>query len=77
MQRLETLFLENEWLKEDVNCLTNKTSDLKKNFMEIKGVNTNLSEALAAKERLIQSMEDEKRVDALKYLMHEKELKRK
>lgn len=64
-------------MKEDVNCLTNKTSDLKKNFMEIKGVNTNLSEALAAKERLIQSMEDEKRVDALKYLMHEKELKRK
>lgn len=40
-------------------------------------MNTNLNEALAVKERLIQSTEDEKRTDALKYEMQERELKKK
>lgn len=74
---METLSSENERLKEDIACLTNRNADLKKDFPEVKGMNTNLAKALATKERVIQSMEEEKRVDALLCPMQEKELKNK
>lgn len=65
VRRLETLSSENEKLKEDIVSLTNKNLDLKEDFSKIKWVNTNLDESLAAKERLIHYMKDEKRIDAL------------
>lgn len=43
---------EHERLKEDMNCLTNRNSDLKKDFAETKGVNTNLAEAFATKDSI-------------------------
>lgn len=67
--RLETLSSKNEKLKEDIVCLTNRNSDLKKDFSEIKGVNTNLAETFVTKELLVLTMEDEKRRDALRYKM--------
>lgn len=41
--KLETLLAENGELKEDITCLINRNADLKKDFADIKGVNTNLS----------------------------------
>lgn len=51
VRKLETLSVENEKLKEDVVCLTNRNVDLKKEFTDIKWVNTNLFEALATKKK--------------------------
>ncbi|KAI5681753.1 hypothetical protein M9H77_02981 [Catharanthus roseus] len=49
VHRLEALSSGNKRLKENVACSTNRNSDLKKDFTEVKGVNTNLAEVLAAK----------------------------
>lgn len=71
------LSAENKKLKEDVSCLTNQNADLKHDFAEIKGVNTRLSESLSSQKRLMATMEDSRRIDALKYEAQEKELKKR